>query len=71
MILHKRLRPVVIADFVRFDGAATLAEHWDVVQPLPEPCHDRVRPSSGDLSRFAALFRIGETGQAVSRAVRG
>lgn len=60
VILHKHLRHVVIADFFRFDGAGMLAEHWDVVQPLPEPGYDPMRPSSEDFGRFAALFRIGE-----------
>lgn len=60
VILHKLLRHVVIADFFRFDADGLLAEHWDVVQPLPEPGYDPMRPSSEDFTRFAALFRIGE-----------
>jgi len=58
VILHKLLRHVVIADFMRFDEAGLMAEHWDVVQPLPEPDYDPMRRSQEDLSRFAALFAI-------------
>ena len=40
MILHKLLPAVVIADFLRFDADGMMAEHWDVVQPHPEPDYD-------------------------------
>jgi hypothetical protein len=71
VILHKLLRHVVIADFFRFDDGGMPGEHRDVVQPLPEPGYDPMRPSTEDLSRFAALFRTGEAGQPVSPALRG
>lgn len=60
VILHKLLRAVVIADFFRFNADGLLAEHWDVVQPLPEPGYDPMKPSSEDLSRFRALFNLTE-----------
>lgn len=58
VILHKLLPAVVIADFFRFDSEGMLAEHWDVVQPLPEPDYDPLRPSTENLDRFRALFGI-------------
>ncbi len=58
VILHKLLKMVVIADFFRFDADGMLAEHWDVVQPLPEPDYDPMKPSTEDLSRFKALFHL-------------
>ncbi|HEY7625428.1 MAG TPA: nuclear transport factor 2 family protein [Ilumatobacteraceae bacterium] len=60
VILHKLLTAVVIADFFRFDDKGMLAEHWDVVQPLPEPDYDPLRPSSENLDRFRALFGISD-----------
>lgn len=56
VILHKLLRAVVIADFFRCTPDGMLAEHWDVVQPLPEPGYDPMKPSSENLERFRALF---------------
>jgi predicted SnoaL-like aldol condensation-catalyzing enzyme len=60
VILHKLLRHVVIADFVRFNDKGQMAEHWDVVQPLPEPGYDPMKPSTEDLERFKALFSIAD-----------
>ncbi|MEY2580386.1 MAG: hypothetical protein QOE09_235 [Ilumatobacteraceae bacterium] len=60
VILHKLLPSVVIADFLRFDTDGMMAEHWDVVQPLPEPDYDPLRPSSENLDRFRAVFGITE-----------
>ena len=40
VILHRLLPATVIADFMRFDDQGLLAEHWDVVQRLPEPGYD-------------------------------
>jgi hypothetical protein len=56
--LHKLLPAVVIADFMRFNQNGLMAEHWDVVQPLPEPNYDPMRLSTENLSRFAGLFKI-------------
>ena len=56
VILHKLLPAVVIVDIIRFNEKHQLAEHWDVVQRLPEPAYDPMAPSSEDLSRFKALF---------------
>ena len=58
VILHKLLPAVIIADFFRFDAADMLVEHWDVVQPLPEPDYDPLRPSEENFSRFYSLFNI-------------
>ena len=56
VILHKLLPTVVIVDIMRCDDNHQFAEHWDVVQRLPEPGYDPMKPSSEDLSRFKALF---------------
>ncbi|AXS39684.1 nuclear transport factor 2 family protein [Breoghania sp. L-A4] len=56
VILHKLLRHVVIADFVRFNDTGQMAEHWDVVQPLPESGYDPMKPSEENLGRFRELF---------------
>ena len=58
VILHKLLPNHVVADFIRFNEAGQMAEHWDVVQPLPEPGYDPMRRSSEDFSRFRALFGL-------------
>ena len=58
VILHKLLPATVIADFMRFDDQGLMAEHWDVVQPLPEPGYDPMRLSTENFSRFAPLFKI-------------
>ncbi|PTW58873.1 putative SnoaL-like aldol condensation-catalyzing enzyme [Breoghania corrubedonensis] len=60
VILHKLLPKVVIADFMRFNADGLMAEHWDVVQPLPEPGYDPMKPSSENLDRFRALFAIAD-----------
>ncbi len=56
VILHKLLPAVVIVDIMRFNAQNKLAEHWDVVQRLPEENYDPMRKSTEDLSRFKALF---------------
>jgi predicted SnoaL-like aldol condensation-catalyzing enzyme len=56
VILHKLLRLVVIIDVFRINAAGQLAEHWDVVQPLPAPDYDPMAPSNEDFTRFKALF---------------
>lgn len=61
VILHKLLTMVVIADFFRFNAEGKMAEHWDVVQPLPEPDYDPMRLSTENLARFRALFNIPES----------
>ena len=57
VILHKLLAAFVIVDIMRFNENHQFAEHWDVVQRLPEPDYDPMKPSSEDLSRFKALFQ--------------
>jgi predicted SnoaL-like aldol condensation-catalyzing enzyme len=57
VILHKLLPAVVIVDIMRCNKNHQFAEHWDVVQRLPEPGYDPMKPSTEDLSRFEALFR--------------
>jgi predicted SnoaL-like aldol condensation-catalyzing enzyme len=56
VILHKLLPAVVIVDIIRFNESHQLAEHWDVVQRLPESGYDPMAPSSEDLSRFQGMF---------------
>jgi predicted SnoaL-like aldol condensation-catalyzing enzyme len=56
VILHKLLPAVVIVDILRFNKDHMLAEHWDVVQRLPEPNYDPMALSSENLSRFKELF---------------
>jgi predicted SnoaL-like aldol condensation-catalyzing enzyme len=56
VILHKLLPAVVIVDIMRFNKDHILAEHWDVVQRLPEPDYDPMALSSENLSRFKELF---------------
>ncbi len=58
VILHKLLGMVIVADFFRIDAEGKLAEHWDVVQPHPEPDYDPMKPSTEDLGRFKALFNL-------------
>jgi predicted SnoaL-like aldol condensation-catalyzing enzyme len=58
VILHKLLPAVVIADFFRFDADNRLAEHWDVVQPLPEPGYDPLRVSSENFTRFYQMYDL-------------
>jgi predicted SnoaL-like aldol condensation-catalyzing enzyme len=64
VILHKLLPTAVIVDIMRFNDQHQFAEHWDVVQRLPEPNYDPLAPSSEDLSRFKALFGIVEADEA-------
>ena len=61
VILHKLLPAVVIVDFFRFDADGMMAEHWDVVQPLPNPDYDPMRPSEEDFTRFYEMYRIDPT----------
>ncbi|MGC4029992.1 MAG: hypothetical protein QM696_14105 [Steroidobacteraceae bacterium] len=56
VILHKLLPKVVIADFFRFDAQGLMAEHWDVVQLLPEPDYDPLRASTENFERFRVMF---------------
>lgn len=56
VILHKLLPAVVIVDILRLNAQHQLAEHWDVVQRLPEPGYDPMKPSSENLVRFKGLF---------------
>jgi predicted SnoaL-like aldol condensation-catalyzing enzyme len=56
VILHKLLPAVVIVDIIRFKENHRFAEHWDVVQRLPETGYDPMAPSSEDLGRFKGLF---------------
>ncbi len=58
VILFKQLPAFLIVDIVRFNAQDQLAEHWDVVQPLPSPGYDPMEPSKEDLQRFYALFAI-------------
>jgi predicted SnoaL-like aldol condensation-catalyzing enzyme len=58
VILFKQLPAFLIVDIVRFNSQDQLAEHWDVVQPLPAADYDPMAPSKEDLQRFFALFGI-------------
>jgi predicted SnoaL-like aldol condensation-catalyzing enzyme len=58
VILFKQLPAFLIVDIVRFNAQDQLAEHWDVVQPLPAADYDPMAPSKEDLQRFFALFGI-------------
>lgn len=58
VILHKLSATHVFADFVRFNAAGQMAEHWDVVQPHSEPGFDPMRRSLENLDRFRALFNL-------------
>lgn len=56
VILHKLLPTTIIVDILRFDDDGLMAEHWDVVQRLPEEDYDPMRLSTEDIGRFTALF---------------
>lgn len=58
VILHKISATHIFADFVRFNDKGQMAEHWDVVQPHPEPGYDPMRPSTENLDRFKTLFNL-------------
>lgn len=44
---------------MRFNAQGHMAEHWEVVQQLPEPYYDPMRPSAKNLTRLSELFEIG------------
>jgi len=57
VVVDGQVRPaVVIVDIMRFNKDHVLAEHWDVVQRLPEPDYDPMALSSENLNRFKELF---------------
>jgi predicted SnoaL-like aldol condensation-catalyzing enzyme len=58
VILYKLLPAFMIVDIVRFNAQDQLAEHWDIVQPLPTPDYDPMQPSKHDFQRFYSLFGI-------------
>jgi predicted SnoaL-like aldol condensation-catalyzing enzyme len=58
VILHKLLPRTVIVDIFRFNDEGRIAEHWDVVQPLPSPDYDPMRLSMEDLDRYRKLYGI-------------
>ena len=58
VILHKISATHVFADIVRFNDQGQMAEHWDVVQPHPEPDYDPMRRSTENLERFRVLFGL-------------
>jgi len=60
VVLYKLLRAVVIIDIFRISSAGQLAEHWDVVQPLPVPDYDPMQPSEENFTRFRTLFGLPE-----------
>lgn len=58
VILYKLLPAYMIVDIVRFNTEDQLAEHWDIVQPLPSRDYDPMEPSKEDFQRFYSLFGI-------------
>ena len=58
VILYKLLPAFMIVDIVRFNADDQLAEHWDIVQPLPSPDYDPMAPSTEDFRRFYGLFGV-------------
>jgi predicted SnoaL-like aldol condensation-catalyzing enzyme len=58
VILYKLLRASMIVDIVRFNEKNQLAEHWDIVQPLPSPDYDPMALSSENFERFYSLFGL-------------
>jgi predicted SnoaL-like aldol condensation-catalyzing enzyme len=60
VILYKLLPAFMIVDIVRFNANDQLAEHWDIVQPLPSPHYDPMELPSEDFRRFHKLFAIPE-----------
>ncbi len=58
VILYKLLPAFMIVDIVRFNEQDQLAEHWDIVQPLPAAGHDPMDLSQHDFSRFYKLFNL-------------
>jgi predicted SnoaL-like aldol condensation-catalyzing enzyme len=58
VILHKLLSQVVIVDIMRFNEKGLMAEHWDVVQALPEPNYDPMKKYEEDFTRFYEMFSM-------------
>jgi len=58
VILFKLLPAFMIVDIVRFNANDQLAEHWDIVQPLPSRDYDPMELSKEDFRRFYSLFKI-------------
>jgi predicted SnoaL-like aldol condensation-catalyzing enzyme len=58
VILYKLLPAFMIVDIVRFNANDQLAEHWDIVQPLPSRDCDPMELSKEDVQRFYSLFGI-------------
>lgn len=58
VILFKLLPAFMIVDIVRFNANDQLAEHWDIVQPLPSRDYDPMELSKEDFRRFYSLFNI-------------
>lgn len=58
VILYKLLPAFMIVDIVRFNANDQLAEHWDIVQPLPSADYDPMAPSKEDFRRFYGLFGV-------------
>lgn len=58
VILFKLLPAFMIVDIVRFNSNDQLAEHWDIVQPLPSRDYDPMELSKEDFQRFYSLFKI-------------
>jgi predicted SnoaL-like aldol condensation-catalyzing enzyme len=58
VILFKLLPAFMIVDIVRFNANDQLAEHWDIVQPLPSRNYDPMELSREDFRRFYSLFKI-------------
>lgn len=58
VILFKLLPAFMIVDIVRFNANDQLAEHWDIVQPLPSRDYDPTELSKEDFRRFYSLFNI-------------
>jgi len=58
VVLYKLLPAFMIVDIVRFNANDQLAEHWDIVQPLPSADYDPMDLSKEDFQRFYSLFGL-------------